>query len=155
MLTLLFKVCRFPEGGLRPVSDTDRGVILSPAEAKIHNVFSFFRLNLHPEETEQPASLQSSIMDHRHITRWSSSQAKTSLRSQPRSAGPHIPWPDRRALRWVCLFALAALPTRHPFINTVTTIAASADGDYMLRLLAQTFALLFSWCWVCQYTDRH
>lgn len=83
MLTLRFKVRRFPEGGLWPVSDTDRGVILSPADARIHNLLSFFRLDLHPEETEQPAPLRRSITDHRHITRWSSSPAKSSLRSQP------------------------------------------------------------------------
>ena len=44
MLTLLFKVCRFPEGGLRPVSDTDRGVILSPVEGQNPQRLQFFQV---------------------------------------------------------------------------------------------------------------
>lgn len=42
---------------------------------------------------------------------------------------PHTCCPDQQALWLVCLFALTVPLTLHPFIDTVSTITASTDGD--------------------------
>lgn len=41
----------------------------------------------------------------------------------------HTRCPDQQALWLVCVFALTAPLTLHPFIDSVGTIAASTDGD--------------------------
>lgn len=108
------------------------------------------------QQTEQPAWSRA--------LSWTTGISLASCWVQPKTlwnldpvCRPHTHWPDQCALWWVRLFALTSLPTLHPF-NTVATITASTDGDYMLRLSIQTITLLLfllSWCLLCQFTDRH
>lgn len=128
------KVCCFLEGCLYLVMVTDRRKISSQrlAEAKVHSIQSLFCVNLQPKETEQPAWSRA--------LSWNTDASLAGPPVQPKTLWdlrPHTRWPDQQALRWVCLFALTALPTLHPFTNTVSTIAASTDGDYTLCLLTK------------------
>lgn len=91
---------------------------------KSKNILSLFGVNLHPESTEQSA--QSRALS------WTTSTSLTCPQVQPKTLWD-LDLVRRPHTRWVCLFALTALLTLHPFINTVT-ITESTDGDYMLPL---------------------